>query len=216
MAAKKDLIGFKYHRLTVVAEATKLRSDGPLRWLCQCDCGSTVEVVGGNLKNGHTKSCGCLKIEEFKERVTTHGLSRQYRREHQTWKAIHQRCQNPNVSGYDRYGGRGITVSPEWDTFDRFLEDMGPSPGSSHSIERRDNDGPYSPDNCYWSSKTEQANNRRTNRMVTAFGETASLAVMVRKYAERLGLKYATVQRRLNGGWSAEKALTTTRFGKKG
>lgn len=208
MSAKLNLVGFRTHRLTVVSEAEPLPSRARSRWLCQCDCGKQVTVFGYNLSNGHTKSCGCLKVDELVERVTTHGLSRLHRKEYKAWKAIRDRCSNPNASNYHLYGARGITVSPVWDDFSKFLQDMGECPSSAHSIDRIDNEGPYAPGNCRWATKTEQANNRRSNRTVEAFGETLTLAQAVRKYAEPCGVNYSTVQARIHYGWPVERALT--------
>lgn len=135
-----------------------------------------------------------------------HGHSRTP--EHNTWCAIHQRCTNPKYPRYARYGGRGITVDPRWNTFAQFFADMGPRPSSTHSIERRDNNGPYSPENCVWATARAQANNRggrRANVLLTYRGETLN----VTQWAARTDLSHTQIRNRLRKGWTAERILTT-------
>lgn len=119
------------------------------------------------------------------------------------------RCYDTGYKNYDRYGGRGITIDDTWEDFDVFFKDMGPRPGPGYSIERKDNDGPYAPGNCVWATKKDQANNRRTSRIVHAFGEELTLSQAVEKYSTPLGIRYGTVQARLDRGLSPEDALTS-------
>jgi len=102
---------------------------------------------------------------------------------------MRQRCRNPNNPAYIYYGGRGITVCPEWESFERFLSDMGRRPSPHHSIERIDNDGPYSPENCRWATRQEQRNNRRDSIALEFGGETRSLV----GWAAKTGVKYKTL-----------------------
>jgi len=210
MTRKINLAGNTYNFLTVLREGPKHSTTGRVQWLCMCNCGSEVVVAACNLTNGHTKSCGCHKLAINISRLTTHGMANKCP-EYKTWKNIHNRCRNPRVRSYPLYGGRGITVCDEWADYENFYNDMGPRPGPEYSIERIDNDGPYSRENCKWATKTEQANNRRSNRFITVWGETLTLAQSVAKYAEPLGIEYCVVARRLQMGWAPEDALTRSK-----
>lgn len=115
------------------------------------------------------------------------------------------RCENPEARRYCDYGGRGITVCERWADFENFLADMGRKPSLGHSIDRIDNDGPYSPENCRWATKTEQMRNRNSNRYLTHGGET----LLMIEWAERLGCPSSVIHKRITRGWSVEKAVTT-------
>ena len=113
------------------------------------------------------------------------------------------RCSNPNFRHYKNYGGRGITVCDRWRNFEHFYADMGPRPSSSHSIDRIDNDGPYSPENCRWATSAQQNRNRRGNRLVDVNGKTLTL----QDAADAAGLTRGCVQGRLSLGWPLDVAL---------
>jgi hypothetical protein len=127
--------------------------------------------------------------------------------EHDIWLGIIQRCENPNNNMFDHYGRNGISICDRWRySFETFLADMGPRPSPKHSIDRYPNkSGNYEPDNCRWATKTEQARNQTTNRIVSYSGEQMSLA----EAAEKAGLKYDTVWMRLDRGWELDLALST-------
>lgn len=155
MSAKVDLIGHKYGRLTVIAEAGRKYSK--VLWECVCDCGDTTYLTGNSLRRGNTKSCGCYR----KEFNVTHGL-----RSHKLYNVhskMMDRCYNPNAKDYKGYGGRGITVCDEWHDLSSFVS-WGVSNGwePKLQIDRVDNDKGYYPDNCRFVTRIVNMNNRRT------------------------------------------------------
>lgn len=130
--------------------------------------------------------------------------------EHNTWIDMRSRCRNPRCKAYPDYGGRGITVDPRWDSFTRFLSDMGPKPSPAHSIDRIDHNGPYSPENCRWATQIEQANNTRANRFLVFAGKSQTIA----QWAREIGVSEDTIEQRLRVlKWSVEKTLTTPHRG---
>lgn len=193
--------GNKYGRLTVIKRADKT---GRVYWLCQCDCGNKTEVASQYLRNGRTQSCGCLQRELASERRTSHGMSSSAL--YFIWQGIRDRCFNPNSDSYKNYGERGITMCERWsESFEAFASDMG-EPSKGMTIERIDNDGDYSPENCRWASRQEQVRNTRHNRMITFDGQTMCMS----EWAEKTGISYSAISQRLNRlGWSVDRALTT-------
>ena len=151
-------VGGKFGRWTVVRYAGKVKQYR--YWGCICDCGTERKVRQYALLAGKTRSCGCLANELTAARSTTHGKTKTP--EYQAWISMLKRCYKPRTRAYQNYGGRGIRVCKRWrDSFENFLEDMGERPSAIHSLDRRDNDGDYTPSNCRWATVWVQNNNRR-------------------------------------------------------
>lgn len=203
----KYLSGMRYGRL-LVGPMSGFSSGGHRMWDCLCDCGKLRRVAAHQLLGGKTKSCGCLIADSSRSRATVHGelLSGKPRTpEYNAWKNMRARCYNKARREYARYGGRGIEVCERWSSFAAFVADMGRRPGPGYSLERKDNDGWYTPDNCIWGTAKQQCRNRQTTKTVEFRGEAMSLA----EAAERAGLPYAVVCGRFYRlKWSIEDALT--------
>jgi hypothetical protein len=185
-----DLTGLRYGRLTVLRPLGERTAEGGLRWECRCDCGRVTTTQSRHLRSGETGSCGCYRLERM-TMVTTHGRSRTP--EARAWYHMRERCWNPQSATYKHYGGRGITICPEWDSFARFYADMGPRPSPQHSIDRIDNDGPYAPDNCRWATGEAQRRNTRSCRRLTMDGRTLTLGA----WSRELGIPKETFRHRL-------------------
>lgn len=205
----EDLTGQTFGRLKVVKRVSEI-GVGLIKWLCVCDCGEQTTVSAGDLKSGHTQSCGCFRRERSRQLSTIHGLSRSS--EHRIWSGMIFRCENPNATRWDRYGGRGIKVCDRWrygedglTGFECFLSDMGSRPSPQHSIDRYDHDGDYEPDNCRWATERQQQNNRSTNRRISYKGRTRTLSQWARAYE----MNTSVLWRRLRKGWTIEAALNT-------
>ena len=199
MNAKK-LQGRVFGELTVREYAGTNRHNQAV-WLCDCSCGNVKTIAAQSLLNEVSRSCGAaIHRAGFS---ATHGLSKTL--EYGVWSTMKQRCSNPNVASYKDYGGRGVKVCKRWsESFEAFLEDMGRRPSPQHSIERKNNEGDYTPRNCFWATRKVQVKNRRNNRMLTANGETLHMA----EWARRLGCNPAAILARLATGMSEEEAVT--------
>lgn len=195
------MIGQRFGRLVVVSAAD--RKDGYARWKCLCDCGATTEARTGDLKHGNTSSCGCLRRELTGNIRRTHGLSKTSL--HNTWELMRSRCSNPNNKCWQDYGGRGIKVCERWEnSFENFLADMGEKPFEGAQLDRIENDGDYSPDNCRWSTRKENGRNKRNTLFLTLNGLTLPLPV----WAEKNNVSAKVLRSRKRRGWSDEDILT--------
>jgi hypothetical protein len=206
MAHFQDLTGQDFDRLHVLSIHPD-RSRG-IRWLCQCRCGNQTTVMTSALKGRHTRSCGCLWKDSVPAHNRSHGRTGTYL--YRAWTQIIQRCHNPNNPAYRYYGARGIAVCASWRaSFVAFAHDVGERPSESHTLERRDNNGPYSPENTYWATRTDQARNRRSSRLLTHNGLTKTMA----EWEEITGISSVNIRQRLDRyGYTVERALTESPY----
>ena len=195
-----DRTGQRYGRLVVVKHAGRSKQ-GQVIWRCLCDCGGETVCRGNHLPNGAIQSCGCLHREMTSAISRTHGLTGT--QVITAYRNARARCQNPNNKSWPDYGGRGIQFL--YPSVEALVADIGHPPSSAHTIDRINNKGHYEPGNCGWATQEEQANNRRSNRLLTYQGRTQTVA----QWAREVGLPPDTICQRLNRKWSVEKALTT-------
>jgi len=176
---------------------------------CLCDCGKRWLVPPSALTRGRTRSCGCWRRDNrwrwnFKHGATLKG--RPPTPEYAAYQNMKARCLNPKHDYYSSYGGRGISICSRWmKGFGEFFEDMGMRPTALHSVERRDVNGHYCPENCYWGTEEEQAVNKRNTLWVVYHGERLPLATV----AKRLNTCSTSVWGRIQRGWPTEQAFET-------
>ena len=202
-----DISGQKFNMLTAVEYVGRRNKGNHPYWLCRCECGNEKVVSLPNLKSGAVKSCGCLprikNSARMKEQNKTHGKSKT--RLYNIYHQMKTRCYNPAHPFFYRYGGRGISICNEWQEFEVFYAwaiNNGYEDGLT--IDRINNDGVYSPDNCRWVKMVDQTRNRGTNHHVTVGGETHCLS----EWAEINDISYNTIMSRLRYGWDEERAVT--------
>lgn len=198
----RNLTGIRTGRL-VAMEA--VGTDGnSVFWRCNCDCGKETVMRSHQFTSGRVVSCGCYMREQVSKRSTKHGMhgSREYR----SWDAMKNRCTNHSHKHFSRYGGRGITFCDRWSDFKNFIADMGPMPAGNYTIDRKDNNGNYCPENCVWATRKEQARNRNCLKRFTHDGKTLTIT----EWSEITGIKAGTISTRIHAKkWSVEKAVTT-------
>lgn len=209
-----DLTGRRYGRL--VAEHFAGKTNGRTMWACRCDCGNVKEVRAAYLQAGQTRSCGCLEREMRRLNNLKHGEAKASKGEvtveYATWNRMKSRCYSKKNQNFKDYGGRGIFVCVRWlsgdgalSGYECFLADMGRRPSNTHSIDRIDNDGPYSPENCRWATKALQARNRRSSSVYTVKGSTGCIAQL----CEEFMVPRKLVTERILNGWDPERAFST-------
>lgn len=202
-----DIQGKTFGRLRVI-EQDMSASSHEAKWLCECTCGKRISTYGSGLRSGNTRSCGCLRKEIASNNFRTHGKSKE--RLYNAWLMMTQRTTNPKNDAYHNYGGKGIKVCEAWrdyETFRSWAYSTGYDENAPHqgcTIERIDNDGDYTPENCRWIPMSEQSRNTCRNRMLTFEGETRIL----NDWAKKTGIPSGSIRRRLKDGWTVEKALT--------
>lgn len=171
------------------------------KYLCVCDCGKEKLIDSGSVKRG-ADSCGCFTSQKITNSNRVHGMSRT--KIHSIWKAMKQRCLNPKNQRYKDYGGRGISICDRWLDFQNFYEDVGDYP-IGMTLDRRNNDKGYSPENCRWITYRDNNNNTRRSVYVEYKGETKTLS----QWCTLLGLNNNAMKTRLNYNWDIERAFTT-------
>lgn len=196
------MMGMTFGKLTVIG--------GPMRdkrtyWMCRCECGTEKKIRQDHLKSGCVVSCGCFRKEQICESSRTHGMSNT--RIYRIWKGMLNRCRNQNIPQYRNWGGRGITVCDEWLEFTPFYEwSMSNGYTDNLTLDRKDNDGNYCPDNCRWTTRREQSLNRSSNSLITHGGVTKHISEWDKEIGSK---KSGRVRARLNAGWSIADAVTT-------
>lgn len=203
MPPLRDLTGQKFGRLLVIARAESRSRH--VYWRCKCDCGNEIETRIDNLTSGGSQSCGCFNREQSSKKHRTHGESDT--RLYALHKKIKSRCMDSKNDRFSDYGGRGITMCPEWlDSYVTF-RDWALANGyrDDLTIDRRDVNGPYSPENCRWITNQEQQNNRRDNHYITYNGQTRTITEWARIY----NLSENGLVHRIRRGWDVERAFHT-------
>jgi hypothetical protein len=201
---KRDICGQRFGKWFV----TRLDADDAHhpKYLCICDCGEIRSVDKHHLTGGRTTNCGCANrrgvplplVKPRRLHGRAHGGDRTYR----IWAGMRTRCNNPNATGYEYWGGKGVTVCERWDDFELFLRDMGECPPGK-SIDRKDTLGNYEPGNCRWATSEEQARNMRSNK-ITHVPDSELFALRlsgfsVANIANIYGVSVGTIYKRLRG-----------------
>ena len=198
----KNIENQKFGKLLVLRMSGKTKS-GNIKWLCQCDCGNQSVVVGSKLRNGSTKSCGCLKFSPIAQGYSD---TRLYR----IWVNMHARCYNEKHDAFKWYGEKGISVCSLWHEFIPFREwALSNGYDDNLSIDRISSNGNYIPDNCRWQNQKQQMNNVSSNKIILFEGSEYTQS----EFADKFGLNYHTVRNRIRLGWTLEEIIKTPERG---
>lgn len=205
-----DLVGMRFGRLSVIQKDVRKGNNGQSYYICKCDCGKVVSVVANNPRSGHTKSCGCIVGQPFPSSLGEKDPL------YKTWVNAKTRCYNPKSVKYARYGGRGISMCDEWKhnfpAFYQWANTHGYKPGLQ--IDRIDNDGNYSPDNCRFVTNKENTLNKSVNVRLTFRGVTKTQSEWGRELSKSIGVNAATICKRLTVlGWDVDRALSEPTHG---
>lgn len=201
-----DLTGQHFGRLQVLEFLG--REKGQTWWLCKCDCGKNIRTASNRLKNGQTQSCGCYNLEMSSLKNSKH---KQYKtRLYRIWRGMVARCKYKYPNRFIHYSGKGIKVCSEWEKdFNAFAEWANQNGYTDKlTIDRKDNNGDYTPENCRWVDYHTQACNRGNNHLLTYKGETKTLT----EWAEEYDIDYTIIKDRIKLGWDVEKAITTPKM----
>ena len=210
-----DLTGKRFGRYTAIKP---VKTSAGTKWLCKCDCGNEKLVFAHNLLRGTSKSCGCLQREQLAERNKNRrpALGESESRLYRLWKSMKRRCNGKGYTHYNLYGGRGIRVCDEWQSYVPFRDwalanGYDPAaPSGECTLDRINVDGDYGPENCRFVNMRTQADNRRKTRHITFAGETLNIA----EWARRYDLPENVLWYRVNAGWEFEKAISTAVAGR--
>ena len=196
-----NLVNHTFGRLKVTDFAYS--KNGRSFWKCKCECGNEKIIIGKDLQRGTIRSCGCLRAETSRKRMTTHGATDS--RLYNIWTSMKQRCETSKEEKFIKdYQNRGIKVCEEWHDFAVFQKwALENGYKDNLSIDRIDNNKGYYPENCRWADNIIQANNKRNNRWLTYNNKTQTIA----QWARELGMNYNTLGQRIRMGWSVEKAF---------
>ena len=208
--AALDLTGHKFHKLTALYPTGEKSEHGKNAvWMCICECGNYTVANTGQLRCGTKKSCGCAIIDHARSLNYIHGGRKD--RLYYVWMDMRRRCRDPKSKEYKNYGGRGISVCPEWDNSYEAFKEWALKNGydsmakrSQCTLDRINVDGDYRPENCRWVDMVLQCNNKRNSIFLTYNGTEKTAAEWGKEY----GISGRTIMRRIRSGWSIEKAIT--------
>lgn len=198
----KDLTGQRFGRLVVLHEGERNHRNS-IRWLCKCDCGNETQVTTHRLNKGQTQSCGCLNRERYGINNFKHGFYQE--RLYKVWRGMINRCTIKTNPSYRTYINRGIKVCDRWKEYTNFRDDMSSTYEPGLQIDRIDNDGDYSPENCRWVTHKENQQNKSSTRLI----ETPDGVMNITQASKFYNIKANTITSRIDDlGWDSIKAVT--------